>query len=156
MYILSSGSFRNRKQIRREIWQGNPEEKKRLASVSYVKQNQQKAKGHTEIILSMGLSFDDQFLVADESKYIQIWNPKDLLHINTLKGHQMAITGVAFKGSSHILYSCSKDRSVRVWSLGEMSFIETLFRHQNGIIDIDALAKERPITAGSMDKIIRL
>lgn len=73
-----------------------------------------------------------------------------------MKGHQNSVTGVVFKKNSHILYSCSKDRSVRVWSLDEMAFVETLFGHQNAVLSIDALTRERAITAGGMDNSIRL
>lgn len=133
------------------------QEKMRLSSVPHVKQNHEKVKGHSRIILGIALSSDDQFLaVADESKDVQIWNPEDLQHVNTLKGHLNAVTGVTFKRNSHVLYSCSKDRSVRVWSLDEMAFVETLFGHQNAIMSIDALAKERALTAGGMDKTIRV
>jgi ribosomal RNA-processing protein 9 len=36
-----------------------------------------------------------------------------------------------FRKKSHTLYSCSDDRSVRVWSLDEMGYVETLFGHQD-------------------------
>lgn len=37
-----------------------------------------------------------------------------------------------------------------------MAYIETLFGHQDGITDIDALMKERALTAGGRDCTIRL
>lgn len=133
------------------------EENKRVGSIRRCLENGVAVKGHKKTILSIVISWDDKFLVvSDESKDIQIWNPKDLTHVNTLKGHQNAVTGVAFKNNSHILYSCSKDRSVRVWSLDEMAFVETLFGHQNAVMSIDALSRERAITAGGMDNTIRL
>lgn len=94
--------------------------------------------------------------MSDESNDVQIWNPEDLSHINTLKGHQGPVTGVIFRKDTHTLYSCSKDRSVRIWSLDEMAYVETLFGHQDAIMDIDALMRERALTAGGRDNTIRL
>lgn len=134
------------------------ETNKRVGSVPYTREQESELfNGHSKVILSMALSSDDQFLVVgDETKDIQIWNPKDLKHMKTLKGHQNSVTGVVFKKNSHILYSCSKDRSVRVWSLDEMAFVETLFGHQSPIMSIDAMSRERALTAGGMDNTIRL
>lgn len=66
------------------------------------------------------------------------------------------VTGLVFRQNSHTLYSCSKDCSVKVWSLNEMSYVETLYGHQDGITAIDALSRERAVTAGGKDNTIRI
>ncbi|KAK5639639.1 hypothetical protein RI129_012131 [Pyrocoelia pectoralis] len=113
--------------------------------------------GHSKQILCIAISFDDKFLaVGDATSVIQIWNPEDLKHIGSLKGHRDSVTGLTFRGNTHSLYSCSNDRSVKVWSLDEMSYVETLYGHQDKITSIDCLIKERAITAGGRDASIRL
>ena len=36
------------------------------------------------------------------------------------------IQGLAFQRGSHELFSCSFDRTVKVWNLDEMAYVETL------------------------------
>lgn len=45
---------------------------------------------------------------------------------------------------------------MKVWSLDEMAYIESLFGHQAPIAGIDALSRERAITAGGFDCTIRI
>jgi ribosomal RNA-processing protein 9 len=48
-------------------------------------------------------------------------------------GHRGAIRGLTFRKKKHTLYSCSADRSVRVWDLDAMGFVESLFGHQDAV-----------------------
>jgi ribosomal RNA-processing protein 9 len=43
----------------------------------------------------------------------------------------------AFRDKSHQLFSGSHDRTVRVWNLDQMAFVEQLFGHQADITGID-------------------
>lgn len=52
--------------------------------------------------------------------------------------------------------SCSSDKTVKVWNLDEMMYVETLFGHGSGITSIDALARDRAITAGGRDNTVRI
>uniref|UniRef100_A0A183E6H6 WD_REPEATS_REGION domain-containing protein n=1 Tax=Gongylonema pulchrum TaxID=637853 RepID=A0A183E6H6_9BILA len=54
------------------------------------------------------------------------------------------------------LYSCSRDRTVKLWNLDELGYVDTLFGHVDAIADIDALSRERFITAGAHDRTLRL
>lgn len=63
---------------------------------------------------------------------------------------------MAFRKDTHMLYSCSKDRSVKVWSLDEMTYVETVYGHQDGITAIDALTRDRAVTSGGRDSSIRI
>uniref|UniRef100_S4PWU3 U3 small nucleolar RNA-interacting protein 2 n=1 Tax=Pararge aegeria TaxID=116150 RepID=S4PWU3_9NEOP len=77
-------------------------------------------------------------------------------HVYTFKGHKDAIIGLVFRKNTHSLYSASKDRSVKIWSLDEMAYVETLFGHQSPITSIDALTRERAVTSGGRDTTIRI
>ena len=66
------------------------------------------------------------------------------------------MTGLIFRKDTHTLYSVSKDRAVKVWSLDEMAYVESMFGHQAAITDIDALYRERAITSGGSDCSIRV
>lgn len=54
------------------------------------------------------------------------------------------------------MYSCSSDRTIKFWSLDEMSYIQTLFGHQELIPDIASLSLERCVSVGSRDRTVRL
>lgn len=64
--------------------------------------------------------------IADMSAYIQIWCCDELTHLQTFKGHRDIVTSLVFRKDTHDLYSASRDRSVKIWSLDEMAYVETL------------------------------
>jgi ribosomal RNA-processing protein 9 len=88
------------------------------------------------------------------------------------------VSGLSFRQNTHQLYSSSFDRSVKLWSVDEMTYIETLFvflslffflfktsfifcstlryGHQDKILSIDSLNKERCVTCGARDRSIRV
>lgn len=49
--------------------------------------------------------------------------------------------GLVFRLNTQQLYSCSKDRSVKVWDLEQLGYVDTLFGHVDAAVDIDALSK---------------
>jgi len=53
------------------------------------------------------------------------------------------------------LYTSSFDRTIKIYDILSLSYIETLFGHQDKIQDIHLLRNELAITAGGRDKTIR-
>ena len=47
-------------------------------------------------------------------------------------GHKDAVTCLAFREGTHELYSGSLDRGIKLWSLDDMAYVDTLFGHQSG------------------------
>lgn len=112
--------------------------------------------GHSAAISSIAVSSDSKYVVSgDELCNVHVWDI-NLRHLHTFKGHKGAVRGVVFRRDTHTLYTCSDDRSVKVWSLDEMSYVETLYGHQDAITSIDASTRERAITAGGRDATIRI
>jgi ribosomal RNA-processing protein 9 len=70
-------------------------------------------------------------------------------HLFTFPGHKDAVTGLAFREGSHDLYSCALDRAVKLWSVAEGCYVDTLFGHQSPCSAISCLRAERCVTAGS-------
>ena len=68
--------------------------------------------------------------------------------MTTLKGHKDTITGLKFAHNSHTLFSCSLDRTVKVWDIDDKIIIDTLYGHYSGVHDIDSFHNERAITCG--------
>lgn len=54
------------------------------------------------------------------------------------------------------MYSASKDRTIKTWSLDELAYVETLFGHQDEVVDVAALSREQCISVGARDRTARL
>ncbi|KAF7391129.1 hypothetical protein HZH66_009609 [Vespula vulgaris] len=106
----------------------------------------------------MAISTDGKFLVVGDGgcKDIKVFCGESLNLLKNLQGHRGIITGLIFRKDTHTLYSASEDRSVKVWNLDDMAYVESLFGHQNGITSIDALSRERAITSGGFDGTVRI
>lgn len=110
---------------------------------------------HNYPVLSLAVS--DHYLVSgDNSGLIVVRNPITLEYIGSLTGHKDGVTGLTICNESNQLFSCSKDKSVKVWNLVDLCYIETLFGHQNEVTCIDILQKDRVVTAGGMENIARV
>ena len=114
-------------------------------------------KRHVGRILASAASPDGKYVVTGgEDKKIIVYDAATLKPIKVFTHHRDAVTGLAFRRGTNQLYSCAKDRTVKVWSLDEMAYVETLFGHQDEILDIDALAQERCVSVGARDRTARL
>ncbi|KAF6817300.1 wd repeat domain-containing protein [Colletotrichum sojae] len=112
---------------------------------------------HVEKILCVAASPDGKYVVTGgEDRRLIIYDAETLKPLRVFTHHRDAVTGLAFRRGTNQLYSCSKDRTVKVWSLDELAYIETLFGHQDEIVDIDALAQERCVSVGARDRTARL
>ncbi|XP_026473239.1 U3 small nucleolar RNA-interacting protein 2 [Ctenocephalides felis] len=130
---------------------------KKLLALTYKPKSDSSEFRHKTIIMAVAITQDSKFLAsADRTKDIQIWDPENLKHLHTFRGHRGIITGLVFRKDTHQLYSASEDRSMKVWSLDEMSYVESMFGHQASITSIDALSRERAITSGGQDNTIRI
>ncbi|KAI9346801.1 WD40-repeat-containing domain protein [Zopfochytrium polystomum] len=125
---------------------------------AYGEKNVKQHIGHHDQILCLAASFDGQYIATGgRDKAIHIWSVADNKHLGVFTQHRDAVAGLAFRqGGSNQLFSCSYDRTVKVWNVDEMSYVETLFGHQDQIISVDALQQERCLTAGARDKTVRL
>lgn len=128
---------------------------KQLLKVDLCKVNDE-AKGR-RFTNCMAISSDGKFLaVGDGSTDIQVYCPSTLKHLGLLKGHRAIVNALVFRKGSHQLYSASADRSVRIWSMDDMAFVEALFGHQTPVTGIDAHIRERAITSGGSDRTVRI
>lgn len=121
------------------------------------KDKERNYKRHTGRILAVAASPDGKYVVTGgEDRKLIIYDAATLKPIKVFSHHRDAVTGLAFRRGTNQLYSCSKDRTVKVWSLDELAYVETLFGHQDHIVDIDALAQERCVSVGARDRTARL
>lgn len=115
--------------------------------------------GHCSSVLALAVSSDGTLLASgDLAKNIYIWSSQGgkLTRLHIFKGHRDAVSGLVFRRGTHTLYSSSWDRSVKVWSVDERAYVETLFGHQDRICGLAAGARERCLTAGGRDGTARV
>lgn len=78
-------------------------------------------------VISICLSTDMKFMaLAEGGPHIQIWCPQTMKHVQTFKGHRDSVSSLVFRKGTHDLYSAAKDRSVKIWSVDELAYVESL------------------------------
>jgi len=112
-------------------------------------------KGHTADILAVAVSDDEAYLAtAGRDSVVHVWDPRSHELIHTFTGHRDAVTSLSFRKESNQLFSGSNDRTIKIWNLDQMAYVETLFGHQAGVQGIDSLYRDRALTVGC-DKTVR-
>ncbi|KAK3325574.1 WD40-repeat-containing domain protein [Apodospora peruviana] len=135
--------------------------KRKPERIRYSRSDPKKAKdkmfkGHTGGILTVKASQDGKFVVTGGTdKRLVVHDAETLTPLRAFTQHRDAVTGLAFRRGTNQLFSSSKDRTVKVWSLDELAYVETLFGHQDEIVDVDALAQERCVSVGARDRTAR-
>ncbi|EPS39348.1 hypothetical protein H072_6871 [Dactylellina haptotyla CBS 200.50] len=113
--------------------------------------------GHIDSILCLAASPDGKFVATGgRDSRIVIWDAENLKPLRVFKHHRDSVNGLVFRRGTNQLYSCSSDRTIKLWSLDELTYVETLFGHQDEVVGIDALAYERCVSVGARDKSARL
>ncbi|GJN90808.1 hypothetical protein Rhopal_003822-T1 [Rhodotorula paludigena] len=116
------------------------------------------AEGHTDEILDLAISHDGKLLAsAGRDKVIGCWDVEGESGkwVRGLGGHKDVVGSIAFRLGTSELYSSSFDRTVKIFDMSTLSYIETLFGHQDCIQSVDALRGELCATAGGRDKTVR-
>jgi ribosomal RNA-processing protein 9 len=116
--------------------------------------------GHTGRILSIAVSDSGTFLATgDEHARLIIWDADTLTPRKLFTQHRDAITSLSFRRGTEQLFSASADRTIKIWSVSEMAYIETLFGHQDTVIGIAGGldgTQETCISVGARDRTARL
>lgn len=114
---------------------------------------------HTGPILCIAASTDGRFVVTGGAdRKIIVWDPATLKPLKIFTQHRDSVTALAFRGKTNQLFSASKDRTIKIWSLDELAYIETLFGHQDEVVDVSAVGgrEERCVSVGARDRSARL
>ena len=113
---------------------------------------------HTGPILCVAASSTGKFIATGGlDKKLIVYDAPNLKPLKVFTQHRDAVTSLSFRGVTNQLYSASKDRTVKVWSLDELAYVETLFGHQDEVVDIAAYANiERCVSVGARDRTARV
>lgn len=116
--------------------------------------------GHTGRIISIAVSDSGKFLATgDENARIIIWEADSLNPRKLFTQHRAAITGLSFRRGTEQLFSSSADRTIKIFSCQELAYVETLFGHQDIVIDIAGGLEtnvETCVSVGARDRTARL
>lgn len=70
--------------------------------------------------------------------------------------HRASITSITFQPASLTAYSSSVDRTVKIWSVEQLAYIDTLFGHQDTVSCIASANQDRCVSVGRRDRTVRL
>ncbi|GFR43265.1 hypothetical protein Agub_g4327 [Astrephomene gubernaculifera] len=95
------------------------------------------SRGHRLSATAVALTSDDAtaFTVSKDGGVCR-WD------VETMKRTQL------YRDGTHMLMSCSADRTVKLWSLADRAYMDTLYGHQAEVLALDCLRAERVVTAG--------
>lgn len=172
----SSGASRRKARRRGAALQSHPapprskatpeqqqQSRSRLHAIAEVGQDE----GHRGEIWSLALSSDGKRLATGgQEKHIGIWtiggdDPSPSSSSSTpswtraLTGHKDSISGLRFRHGSYELYTSSLDRQIKLFAVDQLSYIETLFGHQECILSLDVLRQQVAVSAGGRDRTAR-
>ena len=100
---------------------------------------------------------DNNFIAFDgNSKSIQICNIQGGNCVQTLKGHEGAITSLSFSPDGQFIVSGSTDSTVRLWDLRSSSCIKILRRHRGFVYSVAFSVSGQYLASAGSDRIIRL
>lgn len=110
---------------------------------------------HTAPILCVAASDTGKYVATGGAdKRLIIWSADELKPLRVFTQHRDSVTSLAFRRGTNQLYSCSADRTIKIWD--ELAYIETLFGHQDVAVDVASLALERCVSVGARDRTARL
>ncbi|KAK9828725.1 hypothetical protein WJX72_001725 [[Myrmecia] bisecta] len=100
-------------------------------------------------LLAAAVSDDGRYLaVGGGDRKVHVYDARTREYIQGFPGHKDIIAGLAFRDTSHELFSASFDRTVKIWSLDDKAYVDTLFGHQSEVLAVDLLRQERAVTSG--------
>lgn len=79
---------------------------------------------------------------------VRVWDTRTNRQVKSFTGHKAAVTCLAFRKRTNQLFSGSMDRTLRVFSLDEMIYTESLYGHQDEVWGVASMANERAISCG--------
>lgn len=84
-------------------------------------------------LLAAAVSSDGAYLaVGGGDKKVHVFDARSGQHLHAYPGHRDIVTALAFREGTHTLLSGSFDRTVKIWSLDDGAYVDTLYGHQVG------------------------
>ncbi len=105
-------------------------------------------KKHTDWVTAVAYSADGKYLAsADRNGGIVVWEAATATEFNTLPGHKVAVTALAFMPG--VLASASEDGNIILWDIQEAKPIRTITKAHNGGVEwVDFTPDGRLVSSG--------
>ena len=133
--------------------------------------SQRQQHGHTAPILTVAASPNGLYVATGGAdKKLIIWAAASLKPLKTFTTHRDTVTSLFFspqlasssssQQQDSQLFSASLDRTIKTYSLdpsgASLAYIETLFGHQDHVVDVTAMSLDQAVSVGSRDRTARL
>lgn len=124
--------------------------------------------GHTTPIISLAASPCGNYVATGSTtdRRLIIWSASTLTPLKTFTTHRDSVTSLSFAPQSSSqpgvgaqLFSASADRTIKTYSLNSpdsLAYVETLFGHQDHVLDIAAMSVDQCVSVGARDRTARL
>ncbi|KAF3525057.1 hypothetical protein F2Q69_00050758, partial [Brassica cretica] len=114
-----------------------------------MKVREPRSKKHSRATLALAASSDGRYLATGGvDRHVHIWDVWTREQVQAFPGHRNTVSCLCFRHGSTNLYSGSFDWSVKAWNVEDKTFVQDSFGHQDDVLAIDALRKERAISVG--------
>jgi WD40 repeat protein len=110
---------------------------------------------HQQLLLSVAVSPSGMIATASQDTFAKLWTLRGVASCRqTLRGHTDFVVTVRFSPKDPVVFTGSKDETVKCWSVktGECLFV--LNGHRNTLFQIDCHPEERCIVACSGDGLV--
>jgi WD40 repeat protein len=117
-------------------------------------------RGHDRAVTACALVARNrsQLVSGSTDATVRLWNLDDGRLLRTYRSHQAAVTGVVVTRDGRHAFSCSLDRTVRMWSLRNTtsSPAATFEGHSLGVLGLALSPRERSLASWSYDRTVRI
>ncbi|XP_053400935.1 E3 ubiquitin-protein ligase TRAF7-like isoform X3 [Mercenaria mercenaria] len=101
------------------------------------------------------LAITSKYIIAGTyNRNIHVFNATSYEYMNALKGHIGVILNLVASGCEGFCFSCSSDRTIKIWNLENMLPIQTLQRHEGSVNTL--VVHGDFLFSGSEDKEIKV
>jgi WD40 repeat protein len=110
---------------------------------------------HTDILLSLAISPEDVIATASHDKTAQLWSVRGVAaRKHVLRGHEDYVLTVAFAPQDPVVFTGSKDETIKCWSQKTGENLFTVRGHRNTLFQLDHHPTDRTIVSCGGDGLL--
>jgi WD40 repeat protein len=87
---------------------------------------------------------------------VKLWDAGSGKVLQTLKGHESCVNGVAFSRDGKTLASASRDKTVKLWDAGSGKVLQTLKGHESCVNGVAFSRDGKTLASASDDRMVKL
>ena len=108
----------------------------------------------TKDITALAIQPDGSQIITGEANAVTLWDDQGTV-LQTLQGHQGAITALAFSTDGEMIASGSADQTIKLWQT-DGTLLHTLKGHEDAVTSLAFSSDGKTFASGSGDKTVRL